>query len=79
VSCGHLRVEPDGRGTTIALAAGLVILGGALAAASWFRWLRVERAMRRGQGIPPSRLAPLLAAGIAVLAVLSVVGLVMAR
>lgn len=66
-------------GTTIALAAGLVILGGALAAASWFRWLRVERAMRRGQGIPPSRLAPLLAAGIAVLAVLSVVGLVMAR
>lgn len=66
-------------GISLLLAAGLVLLGGAVAAASWFRWLRVERSMRAGQGIPPSRMAPVLAASIAVLAALSVIGFLMAR
>ena len=66
------------KGITILLAAGLVLLGGAIAAASWFRWLRVERSMRSGQGIPPSRLAPVLAFGIAILAIVSIVGVVLA-
>ncbi len=66
-------------GVSLLLAAGLVLLGGAVAAASWFRWLRVERSMRSGQGIPPSRMALVLAGAIAVLAVVSVIGVVMAR
>jgi putative membrane protein len=67
------------KGVSILLAAGLVLLGGAVAAASWFRWLRVERSMRRGEGIPPSRMAPVLAFAIAVLALLSIVGVVLAQ
>jgi putative membrane protein len=67
------------KGITILLAAGLVLLGGAISAASWFRWLRVERSMRSGQGIPPSRMAPVLAFGISILAVLSILGVVLAR
>jgi putative membrane protein len=67
------------RGVSLLLAAGLVLLGGGISAASWFRWLRVERSMRRGEGIPASRLAPFLALSIALLAVLSVIGVVLAR
>ncbi|MEI6361518.1 MAG: DUF202 domain-containing protein [Actinomycetes bacterium] len=67
------------RGVSILVAAGLVLLGGLTCAAAWFRWLRVERAMRQANGIPPSRLAPVLAFGIAILAVLSVIGVVLAQ
>jgi hypothetical protein len=35
--------------------------------------------MRRGEGIPPSRMAPVLAFAIAVLALLSIVGVVLAQ
>ena len=61
------------RGFSMLVAAGLVVLGGAISALSWFRWLRVEQAMRRGHGIPPSRTALYLAVGILVLALLSIV------
>jgi putative membrane protein len=67
------------KGVSILLAAGLVLLGGIISAASWFRWVRVERSMRDA-GMPlPSRMAPVLAFGIAALAVLSIVGVVLAR
>ena len=66
------------RGLSLLVAAGLVLLGGLICAAAWFRWLRVERSMRLGQGIPPSRLAPFVAFGMAILAVLSVIGVVLA-
>jgi putative membrane protein len=67
------------KGVSILVAAGLVLLGALTCVAAWFRWLRVERAMRQAQGIPPSRLAPLLAFGIALLAILSVIGVVLAQ
>lgn len=51
----------------------LVLLGGLLVAGSWWRRLGVERAMRDGQGIPPSSLAPFLALGIGFIAVLATV------
>jgi putative membrane protein len=66
-------------GVSSLVAAGLVLLGGAICAAAWFRWLKVERCMREGRGIPPSRMAPVLAFGMAILAVLSVIGVVLAQ
>ncbi len=64
------------KGVSLLLAAALVLLGGILAAGSWWRWLSVERAMRDGVGIPPSTLAPFLAIGIGVIAVLAIVAVV---
>lgn len=49
-------------------AAALVALGGVVSAASWFRWLRVERAVRRSEPIPRSTLGLFVAVAIAVLA-----------
>jgi putative membrane protein len=67
------------KGVSILVAAGLVLLGGVICAAAWFRWLRVERSMRNGQGIPPSRMALVLSFGMALLAVLSIIGVVLAQ
>ena len=61
------------------LAVGLIVIGGVIAATSWFRWLAVERAMRVGSGLPPSRMAPVLAIGIAVLCAVAVVVVVLVR
>jgi len=59
------------RGFSMLVAAILVVLGGILGTLSWFRWLNVERSMRLGRGIPPSRTAIYLAVAISVLAMLS--------
>ena len=64
----------DGEGPRI-VASALIALGGLLAAASWFRWVQIERAMRRGQGVPPSHLTPVVAVGVALIAVSSLVGI----
>ena len=64
------------KGISLILAAALVLLGGVLAAGSWWRWLSVERAMRDGHGIPPSTLAPFLAIGIGVIAVIAIIAVV---
>jgi putative membrane protein len=64
------------KGVSLLLAAVLVLLGGILAAGSWWRWLSVERAMRDGHGIPPSTLAPFLAIGIGVISVLAIIAIV---
>jgi len=64
------------KGVSLLLAAALVLLGGILAAGSWWRWLSVERAMRDGDGIPPSTLAPFLAIGIGVISVIAIVAVI---
>ena len=51
----------------------LVLLGGLLSAASYRRWMSNERAMRRGEPLPPSRLGFLLTAGIAAVALVAAV------
>lgn len=66
------------RGLAVLLAAGLIIIGGAIAAASWFRWLSVERAVRSGSGIPPTRMSPMLALGVTFLAAVAIVAVVLA-
>ncbi|MGW6659575.1 YidH family protein [Rhodococcus sp. NPDC055024] len=50
------------------LSAALVGLGIVCAGASWARWARAERAMRKGDPLPSSRLGVLLVATIVVLA-----------
>lgn len=62
-----------------ALAIGLVLLGSAVSATAFGRWARTERAMRRGEPLPVPRLAPLLAVGVAVIALATVVLLVAAQ
>ena len=50
------------------LAAALIVLGMAASAAAFARWMANERAMRRQQPLPGVGMAPVLAAGIAVIA-----------
>lgn len=63
-------------GISLAVAATLVFLGGTIAALSWTRWLHVERAMRVGRGVPPSRVAPFLAAGIGIIATFAIMSVI---
>lgn len=55
--------------TQQALAGLLVVLGLLCAAASWIRWARAERAMRRGEPLPASGLTAVLAVGVIAAAV----------
>ena len=68
--------------TALALVAGgigLVLLGSAVSGSAFTRWARAERAMRLGEPLPVPRLAPLIAVGVAVMALVTVVLLVVAR
>ena len=58
------------------LAVCLVLLGTAVSATAWSRWVRTQRAMRIGAPLPAPRLAPVLAFGIAAIALIAVVLLV---
>lgn len=65
------------KGVSALLALGLIALGGVLSVFAWLRWLQVERAMRDGHGIPPTNLGIVLAFGVAVLAVIAVVAVIL--
>ncbi|SDG05557.1 putative membrane protein [Lentzea fradiae] len=54
---------------TAALALGCIALAAVVAATSFPRWRRVQHAMRTGRPLPRSRMVPLLAGGVLVLAV----------
>ena len=60
------------------LAVCLVLLGSAVSASAWTRWVRTQRAMRLGAPLPAPGLAPLLAFGIAAIALVAVVLLIVA-
>ena len=57
-----------------ALASVFIVLGVLCAVASWLRWARAERAMRRQEPLPASQLGALLAV-VVVLAGLGLLGL----
>jgi putative membrane protein len=62
---GGLAIEQfleTGRGTRLALAIPLIVLGAVLAGSSYSRWRSNEAALRRGEALPESRM-PLLVAG----------------
>ena len=61
-----------------ALAVGLLLLGAGVSAAAFRRWRLAQRAMRVGEPLPVPRFAPVLAYGVAGVAVVSVVLLVAA-
>jgi len=61
------------RGLSVALACGLILLGGLLSCAAWLRWVQVERAVRLSRGIPPTTLGLLLAGGVGILACIALV------
>jgi putative membrane protein len=61
------------------LACGLVLLGVLLSGSAFGRWLRAERALRTGSPLPAPALAPALGFGVALLGVVAVVMLLVAR
>jgi putative membrane protein len=61
------------------LAAGLVGVGGVLAATAFSRWLRAERALRRAEPLPLPALAPVLGFGVAAAALVALVIIVISR
>ena len=61
-----------------ALALCLVLLGAGVSATAFRRWRLVQRAMRVGEPLPVPRLAPVLAYGVAGVAIVTVVLLVVA-
>ena len=65
-----LRFEP--RWVLIGATVGLAVLSAILAVGAYLQWKANEIAMRHGQSLPLSRLIPLLAAAVSILAVVGV-------
>jgi putative membrane protein len=53
---------------------GLITLSALIAVGAWFRWARVERALRRGQPLPAPGLTVAVIAGLLVVLILLAVG-----
>ena len=73
---GGLAVEQflhAGKAARLALALPLIAFGAGIALASYSRWRAVERAMMRGQELPPSRLPGIVAAAFALLSLGAIV------
>ena len=62
-----------------ALSLVLVLLGAGVSATAFRRWQQAQRAMRVGEPLPLPRFAPVLAYGVAAVAVVAVVLLVLAE
>jgi putative membrane protein len=73
VAVRHLVPEFAIPGASLVLALACVLLAGVLSATSYPRWRRVQQAMRAGAALPPSRLIVVLAAGMALIAALAAV------
>ncbi|MFA1549527.1 YidH family protein [Actinomadura chokoriensis] len=61
------------------LAVGFAATGALVAALAFRRWLRTERALRRDETLPPPALAPIMAYGIAVAAIVLLVAVLVTR
>jgi len=64
-------------GLRLAAAVLLLVLGLAVPVVSWAGWGATERALRRREPLPSSRVAPVLAVGTSAVGVLVVLGLVL--
>lgn len=61
------------RGLSALLAIVLIALGGVITILAWTRWLRVERSMRQGRGVPSTSLGLVVVVGVGVLCLVGVV------
>ncbi|WP_020666722.1 YidH family protein [Amycolatopsis nigrescens] len=68
VAVDQLVPLPSGSWVRTVLALGCVALAATLAATSYPRWRRVQTAMRRGDPLPRSRMLPVLATGVLLIA-----------
>jgi putative membrane protein len=64
-------------GLRFAAAVLLLALGLLVPGLAWFGWGTTERALRRGDPLPASRIAPVLAVGATVVAALALLGVVL--
>jgi len=64
-------------GVRVTLSVLLLALGAALAIGSFQRWLAAERALRRGEELPVTGLAPLVAGGLTVVAVVLILAVLL--
>ncbi|MFJ6938384.1 YidH family protein [Streptomyces sp. NPDC101132] len=65
---------PDLRwGVRVGIAVALLVVGAACALRAVNHWMRCERAMRRGEDLPPSRFPVVLTLGVALVAVVMIV------
>ena len=64
-------------GVRVTLSVLLLALGAALAIGSFQRWLAAERALRRGDELPVTVLAPMLSAGLAIVAVVLILAVLL--
>jgi len=55
------------------LAVPLICLGGVVSVSSYLEWTRDQRALRRGEPLPPARLPRILAAAITGLAIIAAI------
>ncbi len=69
-----LQLQPAWR---LAASVVLIVTGLVTPVQAWFGWTAVERALRLGRPLPPSRLAPVLAGAVAVAGVLVLLGVVL--
>ena len=64
-------------GVRVTLSVVLLALGAALAIGSFQRWIAAERAIRRGDELPVTGLAPLVSAGLAIVAVVLILAVLL--
>ncbi|MEW2358196.1 DUF202 domain-containing protein [Spirillospora sp. NPDC029432] len=83
VIAGGIGLAVAGDALAAPLRNGLAITfsatGALIAALAFRRWLRTERALRRGQTLPPPRLAPIMSYGLAAAAVVLLAALLATR
>ncbi|MDT0180610.1 DUF202 domain-containing protein [Microbacterium sp. ARD31] len=56
----------------------LIVSGGVTPGLAWVNWMRTERALRRGEPLPPSLLGPVLAIAVTVSGALVVLAVLLA-
>lgn len=67
-------VQPfDVTGARTVLALSAIAGSAVLAVGGYVRWIGVQRAVRRGEPLPPARLVPVVAAGLLLVAVVAFV------
>ncbi|WP_405139151.1 YidH family protein [Nocardia sp. NBC_01388] len=74
----HELVKPfRHHGVRSAVALSCIVLAGVVALGAYGRWRHVQESMQRGDTLPRTLMVPILAGGIAVIAVLAGIGLLL--